>query len=191
MAPLVSLRERVLRAFHADLPRLAIGLYFINACVQGIELWARGNGMFPWFRVVLLGPAAAMMAPTRLVRTELQARGALLCTADLALDAMFIVGDVVSTRYHSGVWFVDELMVKKVALVGCGMLLLLQLQQRLCGGGGGGGGRGASSGGGGILGAGIELASNAVGEEGHGAAATTLQQQLGGPRATTHAKRTK
>ena len=60
MAPIVSLRERVLRAFHADLPRLAIGLYFINACVQGIELWARGNGMFPWFRVVLLGPAAAM-----------------------------------------------------------------------------------------------------------------------------------
>ena len=31
MAPIVSLRERVLRAFHADLPRLAIGLYFINA----------------------------------------------------------------------------------------------------------------------------------------------------------------
>ena len=32
-------RLRALRWMHAEVPRLALGMYFMNACLQDLQLW--------------------------------------------------------------------------------------------------------------------------------------------------------
>ena len=65
-------RLRALRWMHAEVPRLALGMYFVNACLQDLQLWHSGNGRFPFVSTAMLAPAAVMMAPDRALRAELR-----------------------------------------------------------------------------------------------------------------------
>ena len=110
-----------MRALRAHGPRVLISLYFFNNLAQGLQLWRSNNGAFPLVAAVVALPAAALAA-------NAHARfAAAVCCAELAHASAAVVLDVGGTRWRSGVWFVDELMVKKFSLLGGGLMLLLQL----------------------------------------------------------------
>ena len=141
--------HRFVRALRAHGPRVLISLYFFNNLAQGLQLWRSNNGAFPLVAAAVALPAAALAA-------NAHARfAAAVCCAELAHASAAVVLDVGGTRWRSGVWFVDELMVKKFSLLGGGLMLLLQLHfgpgasgtRRANSGGGGGGGGGGDSGG--------------------------------------------
>jgi alanyl-tRNA synthetase len=147
--------HRFMRALRAHGPRVLISLYFFNNLAQGLQLWRSNNGAFPLVAAVVALPAAALAA-------NAHARfAAAVCCAELAHASAAVVLDVGGTRWRSGVWFVDELMVKKFSLLGGGLMLLLQLHfgpgasgtRRTNSGGGGGDGPAAGSVGG-LLGVG-------------------------------------
>ena len=109
------------RWFRVHGPRVLLALYFFNNAAQGLQLWHAGNRPFPLVSLVVALPATALAAN---VRTRFAAA---VCCVELAHGAAAVVVDVAGTRWRSGVWFVDELMVKKLSLLGCGGMLLLQL----------------------------------------------------------------
>lgn len=113
--------RRCMACVRAHGPRMLLALYFMNNLAQGLQLWHTNNRPFPLAPLVVALPAAALAA------NVYPRFAAAVCCVELLHGAAAVVLDVVGTRLHSGVWFVDELMVKKLSLLGCGLMMLLQL----------------------------------------------------------------
>lgn len=96
-----------------------ISLYFFNVWFTSLQMWWWGRQRFPLIWIFLVLPAVCLVIDWRIKLV------AWVLMAEVLKDSVELLLQVLQTFFIRGVWYLNELMVKKLSMLGCTFLVLL------------------------------------------------------------------
>jgi uncharacterized membrane protein YphA (DoxX/SURF4 family) len=98
--------------------RFMVSLYFLNVWLTAIQTWYWYGQPFPKIKVFLIVPAVGLIL-------NIQPKFiAIVCMLDIVVDNFYLLSGVAMQYYYRHVLYVNELMVKKLSLLGAVSLIL-------------------------------------------------------------------
>ena len=102
------------------LARCFISMYFFNVWVTSLQMWWIGRGGFPFLTLGLVVPAVLLVA-----NQWMHVTGWVLL-AEVAKDCTSLLWGVFLTWLYRGTLYLNELMVKKLSMLGVTLLVIYQ-----------------------------------------------------------------
>jgi hypothetical protein len=98
--------------------RFMVSLYFLNVWITALQTWWWFNQPFPKIKILLIVPAVGLIL-------NIQPKFiAIACMIDIVVDNFYLLMGVAMQYHYRHVIYVNELMVKKLSLLGAVSLIL-------------------------------------------------------------------
>lgn len=102
------------------LARCFVSTYFFNVWLTGLQMWSLGRGGFPILSFFLCVPAGLLVA-----NQFMKVTGWVLL-AEVSKDCITLLWGVFLTWWYRGTFYLNELMVKKLSMLGVTLLVIFQ-----------------------------------------------------------------